>query len=123
VVNRYSNSQYAADSAQRMIWLRNLLARHEYGTALYYYRKGAYVSSANRAQFLIETYPQSEFQNDSVALMAANYKALGQSSLEQDARKVLAANEPNHPYLNGERWPPKRRVWRQLNPFAGELQK
>lgn len=123
VTNRYPNSAYAADSAQRMVWLRNLLARHEYGTALFYFRREAYVSAANRAQYLIENYPQSEFQNDAVALMAASYKALGQSSLEQDARKVLAANEPNHPYLTEKRWPPKRKVWRQLNPFAGELQK
>jgi outer membrane protein assembly factor BamD len=97
VLRRYPNSIYAADSRQRMVYLRNELARYELMVGLYYYRRGAYVSSANRGRYLLETYPQSEYQDDAVALLAASYKSLGQEQLAADARRVLEASDPQHP--------------------------
>ena len=41
VAERYPNSRYAADARQRMVSLRNMFARHELDTALYYLRRGA----------------------------------------------------------------------------------
>ena len=120
VISRYPNSAYAQDSRQRMVYLRNQLARHERNVGLYYLRRGAYVAAANRGKFLLETYPQSEYQADAVALLAASYTALGQKQLADDATAVLKLNAPEHPYLAGE-WPEKRGVLRRLNPFKGEL--
>ena len=120
VTRRYPNSLYAPDARQRMVYLRNQLARHEMSVGLYYLRRGAYVAAANRGKFLLENYPQSELDGDAVALMAASYTALGQKTLADDARRVLEKNYPQHPYLSG-RWPRKKGVWRQLNPFSGEL--
>jgi len=119
VVTDYPNSVYAQDSTKRMIYLRNMLARYELNVGLYYLRRGAYVASANRGKYLIETYPQSEYQNDALALMAVSYNAVGQKALADDARRVLQTNQPDHPYLNGK-WPRKKGLFRQLNPFAGE---
>ncbi len=118
VLKRYPNSAYAADARQRMIYLRNQLAGYERNVGLYYYQRGAYVSALNRAQYLLETYPQSAHDGDAIALMAASYGKLGQEALAQDARKVLAKNYPQHALLHGD-WPTrKNRLW-QLNPFAG----
>ncbi|MGH8029247.1 MAG: outer membrane protein assembly factor BamD, partial [Arenimonas sp.] len=36
VIRRYPSSPYAADSRQRIIYLRNMLARHEMSVGLYY---------------------------------------------------------------------------------------
>ena len=72
VVQRYPESRYADDARQRMVDLRNLFARHEMDTALYYMRRGAWLSAVGRAQYVLETYPQSEFQNDAVAVLAAS---------------------------------------------------
>lgn len=119
VTERYPNSRYAADARQRMVALRNLFARHEIETALYYLRREAWVAAATRAKYLIETYPQSEFQNDAVAVLATAYTELGQDTLAADARRVLQTNEPGHPYLSGN-WPDHPSNWRKLNPFAGE---
>lgn len=120
VIRRYPNSRYAADARQRMVYLRNLLARHEIVVGLYYYRRGAFVSSAARGKYALETFPQSEFDGDAVALMAASYEKLGQETLNADAKRVLQQNYPEHPYLAGD-WPRRKGFWRQLNPFAGEL--
>jgi outer membrane protein assembly factor BamD len=118
VLRRYPNSRYADDARQRMVYLRNELARHEMIVGLYYFRRGAYVSSANRARFLLENYPQSEHQGDAVALLAASYKGLGQEQLAADARRVLEANNPEHPYLRGK-WPRFEGFLGKLNPFGG----
>ncbi|KFN43113.1 outer membrane protein assembly factor BamD [Arenimonas oryziterrae] len=120
VLRRFPNSRYAPDARQRMVHLRNELARYEMIVGLYYLRRGAYVSAANRGKYLIETYPQSQYDGDAVALMAASYGALGEKQLSDDARRVLEKNYPQHPYLSGD-WPKKKGAWRQLNPFQGEL--
>lgn len=120
VIRRYPNSIYAQDARQRMVYLRNELARHELSVGLYYFHRGAYVSALNRGQYLIETYPSSEYQGDAVALMAASYDKLGQKTLADDSRRVLQQNYPQHPYLSND-WPKKRGLLRQLNPFAGDL--
>jgi outer membrane protein assembly factor BamD len=119
VAERYPNSRYAADAARRMAALRNMFARHEIETALYYMRRGAWVGATERARYLLETYPQSEYQNDAVAVLAAAYTELGNQTLAADARRVLELNEPGHPYLTGN-WPDYPWTIRKLNPFAPE---
>jgi outer membrane protein assembly factor BamD len=119
VVQRYPNSKYAADARQRMVELRNMFARHEMDTALYYMRRGAWLSAISRAQYILETYPQSEFQNDAVAALAESYRQLGNTALADDAVRVLKLNDPQHPYLGGN-WPDYPWAIRKLNPFAGE---
>lgn len=119
VATRYPNSRYAADARQRMVALRNLFARHDMEVGLYYLRRGANVSAAERARYLLETYPQSEYQNDAVALLAAAYTRLGNETLAADAERVLQQNDPQHPYLSGD-WPDYPWTIRKLNPFAGE---
>ncbi|MDQ3288154.1 MAG: outer membrane protein assembly factor BamD [Pseudomonadota bacterium] len=119
VVERYPNSRYAEDARKRMAELRNMFARHELDTALYYLRRTAYVAAANRARYLLETYPQSVHQNDAVAMLAAAYTGLGNETLAADARRVLQQNDPNHAYLRGD-WPDYPSNLRKLNPFAGD---
>ena len=99
--------------------LRNLFARHELDIALYYLRRTAYVAAADRAKRLLETYPQSQYQNDAVATLAVAYTGLGNETLADDAKRVLQQNDPNHPYLSGN-WPDYPSNLRKLNPFAGE---
>ena len=119
VADRYPNSRYAADARERMIALRNTFARHELESALYYLRRTAYVAAAERSKYLLETYPQSDHQNDAVATLAAAYTGLGNETLAADAKRVLQQNQPDHPYLTGN-WPDYPSNLRKLNPLAGE---
>jgi len=118
VVRRYPNSRYAPDARQRMVYLRNMLAQHELNVGLYYLRRDAYVAAANRGKYLLQTYPQSAFDGDAVALMAASYTALGQDDLAADARRVLELNYPDHDYLRGGSWPKGDGILTKLNPFV-----
>ncbi|MBB4130931.1 outer membrane protein assembly factor BamD [Xanthomonas campestris] len=119
VTDRYPNSRYAADARKRMIELRDIFAQHELDNALYYLRRDAWVSAAGRANYLLETYPQSAFQYDAIAVLAEAYTHLGNKTLAADARRVLELNDPNHPWLTGN-WPKYPWAVRKLNPFAGE---
>ena len=119
VLRRYPNSRYAPDSRQRMIYLRNLMARHELQVGLYYLRRDAYVAAANRGKYILQTYPQSEHDGDALALMASAYTELGQDELAANSRKVLETNYPQHPYLSGD-WPDGQGILSKLNPFSGQ---
>jgi len=119
VTERYPNSRYAADARARMVDLRNLFARHELDVALYYLRRGAWVAAADRATYMLETYPGAKYQDDAVAIMAEAYTRLGNDALAADARRVLEANNPQHPWLTGD-WPDFPSHIRRLNPLAGD---
>ncbi|QNN47636.1 outer membrane protein assembly factor BamD [Thermomonas brevis] len=119
VATRYPNSRYTGDARQRMVFLRNEFARFELNTGLYYLRRGAWVSAADRATYLLETYPQSQYQNDAVALLGEAYTRMGNTALAADARRVLEQNDPQHPWLAGH-WPKDPSVFKRLNPFTGE---
>jgi outer membrane protein assembly factor BamD len=119
VTDRYPNSRYAGDARSRMVDLRNLFARHELDVALYYLRRGAWVAAADRATYMLETYPGAMYQDDAVAIMAEAYTRLGNDALAADARRVLEANNPQHPWLTGD-WPDYPSHFRRLNPFAGD---
>src|SRR5690606_34216487 len=50
LVERFPNSQYTPDARDRMAYLVNAMARYDVHVADYYYRRGAYVAAAARAQ-------------------------------------------------------------------------
>lgn len=118
LLRRFPNSRYAPDSRQRMVYLREELARHEIGVGLYYLSRQAYVAAANRGQYVIVNFPQSQYDGDALALMAESYKRLGDTKLSDDAKRVLLQNHPDHPWLSGN-WPKKKSVLSKMNPFAG----
>ncbi|UXI67684.1 outer membrane protein assembly factor BamD [Tahibacter amnicola] len=117
LIKRYPDSRYVPDSRQRMIYLRNNMARAEIGIALFYLRHRAYVAAANRAEKIVEVYQRTPQAGDALAVMAEAYGKLGQDKLSADARRVLELNYPEHPYLKGD-FPPKRHKWKRLIPFT-----
>jgi outer membrane protein assembly factor BamD len=119
LLQRYPNSRYSADARQRMVYLRNQLARYEINVATYYLQRRAYVGALSRAEFILENYPQTEYIGDALAVMAESYRQLGQTTLEADTRRVLELNHPNHAYFEGG-WPRQQAKWKQLIPFMGE---
>ncbi|MCG6967064.1 MAG: outer membrane protein assembly factor BamD [Chromatiaceae bacterium] len=95
VVSKFPTSEYAEDAAQRMLYLRNNLARLEVNVARYYMRRGAYLAAANRAEYVVQNYQRTPALRDALELLIAAYAKLGLPELESDARRVLALNEAN----------------------------
>ncbi|MEY3008230.1 MAG: hypothetical protein RI942_2572 [Pseudomonadota bacterium] len=97
---RFPDSEYAADARARMVYLRNLLARHEIDVANYYFRRGAYLAAVNRGRYVVENYQRSTAMPDALAVMAHGYLLLDMPELAQTAIDTLKLNYPEHPSLN-----------------------
>lgn len=95
VVRLFPESEYTEDSARRMLYLRNNLARHEIQVARYYMKRGAFLAAANRAEYVVQNYQRTPALRDALELMIAAYGKLGMTGLQDDARRVLALNEAN----------------------------
>lgn len=99
---RFPDSRYAPDARERMVFLRNNLSYYEIDVANYYMRRKAYVAAANRARYLIETFPGSPEAGNALVVMHEAYTQLDMPELAEDARRVLALNYPEHPFVTGE---------------------
>ena len=97
LVRRFPNSKYSQDAAQRMLYLKNTLARHEVHVAEFYMKRGAYVAAANRARYVVENYQRTPAMPDALVVLAKSYKAMELPSLSSDALRVLELNYPDHP--------------------------
>lgn len=102
LLSRFPDSVYVPDAIDRMRYLHNEMARHELLTAKYYYQRGAMVAAINRVQHMLTHFEGSKHIGNGLALMAGAYEALGQIELQQDALRVLALNEPDHPALSNQ---------------------
>ncbi len=100
LITRYPNSAYAGDARQRMLELRNRLARHEIHVANYYFKRGAYLAAANRGRYVIENFQQTPAVPDALAVMAQAYYYLELNDLAAKSAQTLALNYPQHPALN-----------------------
>ena len=92
LIRRYPNSVYVDDSRQRMIFLRNRLAKYENHVAQHYMERGAYVAAINRAKFSIEQYNGAPATIKSLKIIADGYKNLGMSDLAANAESIYLAN-------------------------------
>ena len=99
LISRYPNSRYAPDARARMVYLRNMLARHEIHVANYYFRRGAYMAALKRGQNVVENMQQSTAVADGLAVMAQAYALMGLDELTSDTLEVLCLNYPDHPML------------------------
>ena len=102
LVERYPTSIYANDSTARMKYLVNALAQHDVHVARYYFRRGAYLASVNRAQGVVRDYTDSPAIEEALFIMVRCYDALGLTDLRDDATRVLNKNYPQSRFTNGD---------------------
>jgi outer membrane protein assembly factor BamD len=114
VVDKYPQSKFAPDAAQRMRYIVNALASHEVHAADYYYRRGAYVAAINRAQLAIKEYKNAPAIEDALHIMILSYQKLDQPQLADDTRRVLAGTFPDSPYITGHQRPGTEKSWWQF---------
>jgi len=111
LVRRFPDSRYAPDARQRMVFLRNNLSFYELDVARYYLRRKAYVASASRARYALETYPGSPEMGNALEILHISYTEMGLPELAEDAMRVLVLNYPDHPYVTGESGGFFRKLW------------
>jgi len=116
LVRLFPESKYAPDARQRMIFLRDNLAKSEVHIARYYMKRQAYVAAANRCKYVLEHYQRTSAVKDALEILIEAYRHLGKHRLAADTERVLALNrrqagrllddEPAHGAVS-----PWRRIW------------
>jgi outer membrane protein assembly factor BamD len=97
LVYRYPHSKYTPDARLRMIYIRNIIARHELEVAVFYYQRKAYVAAANRATQVVQHFQQSTSVPAALVIMTQAYHKLGSKVQAEMAYNVLVRNFPNNP--------------------------
>ena len=113
LVEQFPKSVYAADARQRMNYIVNTLAAYEVHVARYYFRRGAYVAAANRAQQAVQDFQQSPATEEALYILAQSYDRLGLKELRDDAERVLRSNFPDSK-LSAQGLGGKTKAWWQL---------
>ncbi|MES2101235.1 MAG: outer membrane protein assembly factor BamD [Pseudomonadota bacterium] len=94
LVDQFPLSLYADDARVRMNYIVNSLAAYEVHVARYYYRRGAFVAAANRAQQVVVEFQRSPSAEEALYILAESYDKLGLNQLRDDANRVLQKNFP-----------------------------
>lgn len=101
LVERFPDSKYTPDAAARLAYLVNAMAQYDVHVANYYYRRGAYLAAANRAQAAVKNYPGAPAAEEALFIMMQSYNALDLPQLRDDAERVLRQNFPDSIYFKG----------------------
>jgi outer membrane protein assembly factor BamD len=109
LVDRFPNSIYAKDATVRLNYLVNAMAQYDVHVANYYYRRGAYLAAANRAQSAVTQYSGAPAIEEALFIMVRSYDALGLPDLRDDAERVMRKNFPSSAYFSGG--PGKEKSW------------
>lgn len=100
IVDQYPDSKYGADARKRMIAIKSRLAKYELAVAKFYFKREAFVSSANRGRYIVEYYSPSAEVEEALMIMVESYDKLGLEKLKTNAKQVLAANYPDNELLS-----------------------
>jgi outer membrane protein assembly factor BamD len=92
LLRRFPRSKYATDSRQRLIFLRDMLARADLKIARYYASREAWVATSNRAKFIIQSYPGTESIKPALELQLTAYQKLGLEKLAADTQRIIDLN-------------------------------
>ncbi len=99
LIQQYPDSKYAADAKQRMVYIKDRLARYEIAIARFYMRRQAYVAAANRGRYVIEHFPNTTQVQEALEIMVASYEQLGLEELRENAMKTLKLNYPDSEFV------------------------
>lgn len=96
LIKNYPNSQYAADALQRMVSIKDKLARYEIAVAQWYIKRKAYIAAINRAKMVLNNYPDTASTEQALTIMIEGYDKLGLTVPKNNALAVLKLNYPKN---------------------------
>lgn len=119
LVRLFPDSKYSADARQRMVFLRNNLAKNEIHVARYYMKRQAYIAAANRCNYVLKHYQRTSAVKDALEILIDAYRRLGEDKLAADAERILTLNEQAGRLLEDKPAPGEISLGRKLWDYAG----
>ena len=92
VIRKYPDSAYARDAKQRIVYLRNELARSDLKIARYYATRSAWVATANRTRTIIQNFEGTTSIKSALELQLQAYQELGLDDLATDTQRIIDLN-------------------------------
>lgn len=111
LVERFPNSKYAPDARLRMNHVVNSIAAGEVNIARYYFKRGAYLAAANRAQYAVAEFKSSPAVEEALFIMAKSYDQLAMNDLRDDTMRVLTKNFPDSTFISQGFTAPAKPWW------------
>ena len=102
ITNRFKGSKFAKDASNRLIFLRDNMAKHEVYVANYYLKRGAYLASSERSKYMLEKYPGAPATKDALIILIESYNNLEMIDLAKSTADVLTENFSNYSYTVNE---------------------
>ncbi len=115
-ISRYPQSKYVSHAKQRMIYLKNLLAKHEMYVADFYMQRGAYLAAVGRSKYVIEHLPNTPQTPYALSILVEAYDLLGYAELKKRNLEVLTLNYPDFNFRESESI--KNRSWANVITFG-----
>lgn len=115
-ISRYPQSNYVSHAKQRMIYLKNLLAKHEMYVADFYMQRGAYLAAVSRSKYVIEHLPNTPQTPYALSILVEAYDLLGYSELKKRNLEILTLNYPDFNFK--ENGSIKNRSWANVITFG-----
>jgi outer membrane protein assembly factor BamD len=113
LVDQFPESSYTPDARLRMDYIVSSLASYEVHVARYYFRRGAYVASANRAKQAIAEFEQSRSTEEALFILSQSYAKLELETLREATDRVLRQNFPDSRFLTAD-GASRDRAWWQI---------
>lgn len=95
VVQRWPDSQYAADAKEKIRFARDQLAGKEMQVGRYYLERHEYIAAIRRFRGVVENYGNTRHVEEALARLTEAYLAMGITSEAQTAAAVLGHNYPD----------------------------
>ncbi len=92
LLRKYPKSRYAQDARQRVVYLRNEIARADLKIAQYYASREAWVAAANRAKSILQSYPRTTAIKPALEIQLQAYQQLGLDELAADTQRIIDLN-------------------------------
>tara|TARA_Y100000766_G_scaffold202790_1_gene174808 strand:+ start:488 stop:1360 length:873 start_codon:yes stop_codon:yes gene_type:complete len=115
-ISRYPQSKYVSHAKQRMIYLKNLLAKHEMYVADFYMQRGAYLAAIGRSKYVIEHLPNTPQTPYALSILVEAYDLLGYAELKKRNLEILTLNYPDFNFKENESI--KNRSWANVITFG-----
>ena len=112
LIDQFPESRYSNDARLRMNHIVNSLASYEVHVARYYFRRGAYVAAAARAQQAVSDFQGSPALEEALHIMIQSYEKLALPQLREGAARVLKLNYPNSRFVDGALTAQEKPWWR-----------
>ncbi|XID75441.1 outer membrane protein assembly factor BamD [Alkanindiges sp. WGS2144] len=93
-IQRFPDSHYAVDAAQRMQYINQELAESEMNIARFNIKRQAWLAAIQRARWVLEYYPQTPQIPEALATIVHGYQKLGDQQTASQYMDIIRLNYP-----------------------------